>query len=211
MLAMKIQLALDRLSIEAAVRLTKQVEAYIDWVEVGTSLIKEFGMQSVYALKEAFPDKIIVADMKTIDNAVYECQLCYDAGADVTTVMGVSPLPTIEACMNEAARRNKQVMIDLLNTNVEQVQQFIPYDAVLCLHTSKDEQELQHGATSSITNIQSYVVQQQNLKLAVAGGVSLNTIGNIQALYPSVVIIGGAITKAENPANAAQQFKKYIS
>jgi len=42
---MKIQLALDRLSIQDAVKMAKLVETEIDWIEVGTSLIKEFGMQ----------------------------------------------------------------------------------------------------------------------------------------------------------------------
>ncbi|WP_025698066.1 orotidine 5'-phosphate decarboxylase / HUMPS family protein, partial [Paenibacillus forsythiae] len=88
---MKIQLALDRMSIEEAADMVRRTEPYIDWIEVGTSLIKEFGMASVEALKREFPHKTIVADMKTFDNAQYEFELCFGAGADVATVMGAAP------------------------------------------------------------------------------------------------------------------------
>jgi 3-hexulose-6-phosphate synthase len=56
----------------------------------------------VKPIKKAFPDKIIVADMKTFDNAKYEFELCFQAGADVATVMGAAPLVTVEACMDAA-------------------------------------------------------------------------------------------------------------
>ena len=51
---MKLQLALDRMEIDDAIQLTKKVEDSIDWVEVGTSLIKEFGMASVKEMKKSF-------------------------------------------------------------------------------------------------------------------------------------------------------------
>ena len=38
-----------------------------DWVEAGTPLIKAEGLTAVRALKAEFPDKTIVADMKTMD------------------------------------------------------------------------------------------------------------------------------------------------
>ncbi|SFB20336.1 MULTISPECIES: 3-hexulose-6-phosphate synthase [unclassified Bacillus (in: firmicutes)] len=202
---MKIQLALDRINIEEAISLTKKVEDYVDWIEVGTSLIKEFGMRSVAALKEAFPDKTIVADMKTIDNAVYECKITFDAGADVVTVMGVSPLVTIETCLVEAEKRNKRIMIDLLNTDVASLPRDIAEKAVLCLHTSKDQQELSGSGFSGLA-----VKDVGHLELAIAGGITLENIDEIAKLNPAVVIIGSAITKAAIPAAAANQFMSLL-
>lgn len=54
---MIIQLALDRLTISEAIRIAQLVEADIDWIEVGTSLIKEFGIDSVRQMRKAFPHK----------------------------------------------------------------------------------------------------------------------------------------------------------
>jgi len=204
---MKIQLALDRMEIKEAVDLTKKVEDSIDWIEVGTSLIKEFGMKSVREMKQSFPSKTIVADIKTIDNARYEFEMCFEAGADVATVMGVSPLVTIDTCMEVAKKYNKTVMIDLLNTTQEQKKQLMKYkEAVFCEHVSKDQQE-ELGAANHGTSDNS--LYTPDMKIAAAGGITLDSLDLLRkTLNPEIVIIGSAITKAENPAEAAAQFKQ---
>ncbi|MGG1677870.1 3-hexulose-6-phosphate synthase [Neobacillus sp. NRS-1170] len=207
---MKLQLALDRMTIAEAIELTKQVEDSIDWVEVGTSLIKEFGMSSVKELKQAFPNKVIVADMKTIDNARYEFEMTFEAGADIATVMGVSPFVTIDACIEVAKRYNKLVMFDLLNTSKEQVCELLKYnEAIFCAHVSKDEQE-ESGAQNLGTK-HGELLSDPTLKLAAAGGITLDSLESLRkTLNPSVVIVGSAITKAKNPSEAAVKFKQAI-
>jgi 3-hexulose-6-phosphate synthase len=208
---MRIQLALDRMEIDDAIQLTRKVEQSIDWIEVGTSLIKEFGVTSIKELKKAFPDKTVVADIKTIDNARYEFELCFKAGADVATVMGVSPLVTIDTCMEVANCFNKKVMIDLLNTSKEQKRALMKYkEAIFCDHVSKDEQE-ESGARNRGT-MNSELPRDPSFELAVAGGITLESIGQLKkAQNPSVVIIGSAITKAIDPSEAAAKFQQMIS
>ncbi|WP_026565686.1 3-hexulose-6-phosphate synthase [Bacillus sp. UNC41MFS5] len=204
---MKIQLALDRMDITEGIELTKKVEDSIDWIEVGTSLIKEFGVTSIKEIKQAFPNKQIVADIKTIDNARYEFELCFEAGADVATVMGVSPLVTIDTCMEVANRYQKKVMIDLLNTSDEQKRALRKYtDAIFCEHVSKDQQE-ELGSQNQGTKPSDF----SGVQVAAAGGIKLDSIENlIESMNPEVVIIGSAITKAENQSVAAAQFKQVI-
>lgn len=207
---MKLQLALDRMEIAEAIKLTEKVQDSIDWIEVGTSLIKEFGMKSVQELKRTFPNKWIVADMKTIDNARYEFEMAYQAGADIATVMGVSPLVTIDACMEVAKRYNKLVMSDLLNTSEEQVKELVKYnEAIFCAHVSKDEQE--ESDVKNLVTKHGGLLRDPSLKLAAAGGITLESFeGLIKTLNPSVVILGSAITKANYPAAAAAEFKEAI-
>ena len=208
---MNIQLALDRLTIKQAAQAAAPVAAYIDWMEVGTSLIKEFGMDSVRALKHAYPDHLIVADAKTFDNAVYEFEMCYAAGADMVTVMGAAPLVTVEACMNVAEKRGKKVMIDLLHTPEAQVKQLTAYsEAVFCLHVSKDQQEMQGGALSgSGGQVPDCLALNKSFKLAFAGGITEDSIRELIPYEPYAVIIGSAITKSENPVLAAKAFSKF--
>lgn len=204
---MKLQLALDRMDLHQAIGLTRKAEEHVDWIEVGTSLIKEFGVQSIRELKQAFFDKIIVADMKTIDNAKYELQLCFDAGADVVTVMGVAPIVTIETCMEEAAKRNKTVMIDLLNAGREQIDQLVKYsEAVFCHHISKDQQEVHENQKTTYR----YVPGSDHLQFAVAGGISIESLALVKDVKPSVVIVGSAIAKAPDPKEAAKRIKETI-
>jgi 3-hexulose-6-phosphate synthase len=197
---------LDRMEINEAIELTRKVEDSIDWIEVGTSLIKEFGMTSVREMKQAFPAKTIVADIKTIDNARYEFEMCFEAGADVATVMGVSPLVTIESCMEVARRYNKTVMVDLLNTTEQKKRDLMKYkDAVFCEHVSKDQQEelgaSNHGKVADN-------LYGPDMTIAAAGGITLDSLQLLRkTLNPTIVIIGSAISKAKNPAEAAAKFK----
>lgn len=205
---MKIQLALDRLTIEEAIKIAEEVRDHVDWIEVGTSLIKEFGIRSVSQIKSAFPEKPIVADIKTIDNAKYEMEMCFQAGADVATVMGVSPLVTIELALETATKWNKKIMIDLLNISNETQDCLLNYDAILCNHLSKDMQEHNNSQADDQNNQYLY---QLDRKIAVAGGITLESFEGIRQLDPHVVIIGSAITKAEDRAAAAQAFQRLTS
>ncbi|MBS2968016.1 orotidine 5'-phosphate decarboxylase [Metabacillus sp. KIGAM252] len=164
---MELQLALDRLSLEDAIDFARRTDFFTDYVEVGTSLIKEFGMRSVFEVKKAFPDKLVMADMKVMDNAVYESKLAYDAGADILTVMGAAPGETIEICINEAAKRGRTVMIDLLNTDLEKLKKIVNYPAVFCVHTSKDLQE--SGKGSHVFEVLPFL-KEMGVRTAAAGG-----------------------------------------
>ncbi|MFC7394587.1 3-hexulose-6-phosphate synthase [Scopulibacillus cellulosilyticus] len=205
---MNIQLALDRMTIDDAINMAKRVKDHVDWIEVGTSLIKEFGMESVKRMKEAFPDKTIVADIKTNDNAKYEFELCFKNGADVATVMGTAPKATIQACISVARQYQKNVMIDLLNVSQENLEMLSQFDqAILCAHVSKDEQELS-GKSQCLIQLPSSIIK--NNRIAAAGGITIDSMKRLASDSPEVVIIGSAITKAEKPEKVAKEFKDFI-
>ena len=209
---MNIQLALDRLTIEEAIEIGNTVRKYVDWIEVGTSLIKEFGMESVKELRKAFPEKVIVADIKTFDNARYEFEMCYKAGADVATVMGAAPEVSIDTCMKVAKEFDKLVMFDLLNTSTIKVEQLLEYkDAIFCGHVGKDQQEIS-GEKQSLNklNLPQCLLSGEGGRLALAGGISLESLPKLAEIKPYVVIVGSAITKAKDPAEAAKEFKQLI-
>ncbi len=80
-----LQIALDNLTIEDAIASAKKVEKYIDVIEVGTILIASEGKKAIKALKEAFPNKIIVADGKIADAGKVFGKMFFENGADFTT------------------------------------------------------------------------------------------------------------------------------
>ncbi len=207
---LKIQLALDRFTISQAVSIAKEVSEFIDWIEVGTSLIKEFGTESIVAIRRAFPDKIVVADIKTFDNAEYEMNLCFDAGADVATVLGVASKVTIEKCIQTAKKRNAKVMIDFASVPIEKQSTMPVHNNVIwCLHTSKDEQEAlnvkQDGTLAS-----KVLSMPERPNLAVAGGITAESVSVLSKLMPEVIIAGSYITKAEDRRLSAEKLRNAV-
>jgi 3-hexulose-6-phosphate synthase len=203
---MELQVALDRFALDEAIALAKRVEPYADWIEVGTSLIKEFGMESVRRMRAALPRARILADVKTNDNARYEFELCYDAGADAATVMGAAPDATVELCARVARERGKRVLIDLLATSPERQRELLRFeDAILGVHVSKDVQESGGAGTTSLAErLPAWVA---NHAVAVAGGIALGDIDALGTRAPAItVIVGSAITGAADPAAAAHSF-----
>ncbi|WP_375090282.1 3-hexulose-6-phosphate synthase [Peribacillus sp. RS7] len=202
---MKIQLALDRMNMGEAIEMARTVESSIDWIEVGTSLIKEFGTNSIKEMRKHFPDKKIVADMKTMDNAAYEMDLCFQGGADVATVMGAASDVTIQKCLEKALEYNGQIMIDLLNVSDSRLEQLRIYNqAIFCEHVSKDSQEIADHAMIHMRN-------HAGSMSAAAGGITLSSLPVMIRRGVDVLIIGSAITQAKNPAEAARLFKETMN
>ncbi|MEI2472854.1 orotidine 5'-phosphate decarboxylase / HUMPS family protein, partial [Peribacillus frigoritolerans] len=64
---MELQLALDLVNIQEGIELVKQVEEYVDIVEIGTPVVINEGLRAVKEMKEAFPSLKVLADLKIMD------------------------------------------------------------------------------------------------------------------------------------------------
>ena len=111
---MKLQLALDDITLEDAVELLDKVHPYVDIIEVGSPFIIEEGMRPVRIFKEKYPDCEILADTKIMDAGEYEAEETFKAGADYCTVLGVTDTLTIEGCVKAAKEYGKQTMVDMI-------------------------------------------------------------------------------------------------
>ena len=94
-LSVKLQLALDTLEREHALKLTELAALYVDALEAGTPLLKFVGIRIVSDLKNAHLDKIILTEMKSSDVSAYEAQMAFDNGGDIVTTQGITTLATI--------------------------------------------------------------------------------------------------------------------
>ena len=99
---MKLQLALDDLTMDEALELTEKVREHIDIIEIGTPFVYQEGMRAVQIFKERFPDKEVLADMKIMDAGYYEAEEALKVGADYVTVLGVTDNLTIKGCIDAA-------------------------------------------------------------------------------------------------------------
>ena len=204
---MKLQLAIDRVSIEEAMAIIEETAEYIDIIEVGTALIKDFGLEAVRRIKKKFPTKIILADIKTMDEAAYEFEAAYKAGADIATVMGAASIDTLKLCKSVANKKGKEYMIDLLETSEEKQEELKQFqDAILCVHLSSDKEGKGLEALIATTLIKLKAFP----RIAVAGGVQISNIKVIKKAPFEIAIVGGAITKAQNRGEKAKEFKLFL-
>lgn len=200
---MRLQLALDMLSSEAALSMAKTVEPYVDIIEVGTPLLKHEGISVVKLLRQHFPDKTILVDLKTMDVGKYEADFAFDAGADMVTVLGVADDSTIAGAIASAKICGKAVVVDLINV-VDKPARARQSQALgvqfVAVHSGIDQQ---HQGQSPLTDLLA-VKEAVSIGVLVAGGIRLETLPRVLHLNPEIVVVGGAITSVADPVAVAR-------
>jgi 3-hexulose-6-phosphate synthase/6-phospho-3-hexuloisomerase len=195
-----LQVALDLLNADRALAIAHDaVKGGADWLEAGTPLIKSEGMDIVRQLREQFPDKTIVADMKTMDTGALETEMAAKAGADIVSILAASDDGTIRDAITSARKYGAKLMIDLISSPnmIRRAKEVEKLGAqFLCIHIGIDEQ--MHGKKP--LSILKELVKHTTVPIAVAGG--LNKAG------AQIIIVGGAITKAKNVTEATRTIKK---
>lgn len=204
---MKLQVAIDRVSLERALKLVDAVKDVTDIVEVGTSLIKDYGMESVRQIRQLAPGLTILADIKTMDEGAYEFEAAYDAGADIATVMGAAAYGTIAACYEVALRRKRDIMVDLLETSAAKIAAFEQItQALYCVHLPKDGPQ-----ADIIEKVSGFCQAYPKLRrVAVAGGVTQDQIPLLARWPIEVCVVGSAVTGASDPHAAATLFNRAV-
>ena len=200
-----LQIALDEVNLDRALQYAKEaVAGGATWLEAGTPLIKAEGLEAVRALKKAFPDKTVVADMKTMDTGAFEVEIAAKAGADWVGVLGAASDETFEEAVKAARKYGAKVYMDLIAVpeKVARAQDAarLGCDAV-CLHMGIDDQMM--GA--SPLDVLKEVADAVDIPVMVAGGLTTESVGACVEAGASVVIVGGALTKSPDITAAAKQ------
>ena len=206
-----LQVALDFINLAQALRAAEEaVEGGATWVEAGTPLIKSEGMAVVRALRERFPEATIVADLKIMDAGRTEVEIAAKAGADVITVLGAASDETISECVDAARNYDALVQVDLIGCPgpVERARRAEELGAAIVgIHTAIDEQMVGASPMTVIEEVRKAV----ECRLAVAGGINSETAPEAVRAGADIVIVGGAIIKAPDAAEAARRIVQAIS
>ncbi len=205
-----LQVALDFIDIERALTLAREtVLGGADWLEAGTPLIKSEGLEAIRQLRSAFPNQVIVADLKTMDVGRIEFEAAAKAGANVAVVLAAAADSTIAECVEAGRKYGIKTYCDTIN---------IPFDNlaargreiaklgvdIIGVHLPIDEQMRGHDPLARLIVLKEAV----EIPIAVAGGVTSETAAAMVAAGAAIVIVGGALHKASNAQQAAQDIKK---
>ena len=202
---MQLQIALDRIPLDRAVALTEAVAPYADWIEMGTSMIKGFGVAGLTAVVAAAGDTPVLADLKTVDDVRFELTMAYDAGARSATVMGLAPAVTLDSAVRVAEERERELVVDLLALTAEQIAALadrLPPSVVLAPHVGKDLQAIGARPTDLLGP------WTHGRRLAIAGGLTADDLPALRDVPGLRVVVGSAVTKADDPVGAARALRR---
>lgn len=207
---MELQLALDLVNIQEGIELVKQVEEYVDIVEIGTPVVINEGLRAVKEMKEAFPSLKVLADLKIMDAAGYEVMKASEAGADIITILGTAEDMSIKGAVEEAKKQGKKILVDMIAVK-DLAGRAKELDAMgvdyICVHTGYDLQAVGKNSFEDLHTIKSVV---KNAKTAIAGGIKLETLPEAIKEQPDLIIVGGGITGQTDKKAAAAKMQQMI-
>ncbi|WP_285474244.1 3-hexulose-6-phosphate synthase [Actinoplanes sp. NBRC 101535] len=207
---MQLQFAMDTLSTDAALALAAAAAPHVDILELGTPLIKSEGLAAITAIKKAHPDKIVFADLKTMDAGELEAEIAFTAGADLVTVLGSAGDSTIAGAVKAANKHGKGIVVDLIGVadKPARAREVVALGAQFVeMHAGLDEQA-EEGFTFETLLAAG---KAAGVPFSVAGGVSAASVASVQAAGARVAVAGSAIYSAEDVGAAAAQIRAAIN
>lgn len=205
---MRLQIAVDIANTNKIIEIADQIHDIIDIYEVGTPVIMKEGMTPVKALKEKYPDMIVLADSKIMDGGEIECRDICENGADILTVLALADNATIKEVVETAHEFGRKVLADLIcvtdipKKSKELLELGVDYIGV---HTGVD---MQKNGRTPLNDLRELITAVPRNQVAVAGGVTMATIQEYSAEEPEIIIAGGALYNALDIRKAVVEMKE---
>lgn len=204
-----LQVAIDVLSLPQALRIVGDVFPHLDIIEIGTPLIINQGLRALETIKARYMGKKYLADLKIMDAGNIEAASAFKRGADIVTVLAAADDLTICGALDAAEAYGGQIMVDLLNVR-EAVSRAVQLDAmrvpIICLHTAFDRR----GPGKDILYLLDLVRPAVNCQLAIAGGLTSDTVGQALSKGADILVVGSGIADQPDPGAVARAIMKEL-
>jgi 3-hexulose-6-phosphate synthase len=206
---MKLQISFDIIDLDKAIEIASDVAQYADIIEIGTILIYHHGTTAIKRFREAFPEKVILADTKIVDRGKEVTELFAQAGADWITVMAGTSPNVIHATTTAAHSTNIKVMLDLIDSSSIGQSALeaknLGVDALL-FHQPYSEQD-------SLMFLDKWDMIKGNttLPIFISAKINRDNVDKIVAIKPDAIIVGLSITSADDSAAEAHYFAELVS
>ncbi len=211
-----LQVALDVESIDDALSISKLVAPFVDILEAGTPLIKSEGVRAIKALKDAHPDKLICADLKTADAGYLEVKMAAKAKADIVTILADAYDNTIKGALSASHEFHVKIIADLImsrkpSKRLAEIVNLDYKDTKLHYALVHSGLDIQASRRAPLSELESIIQVQNHPKLAIAGGIREEDISKLLTYPLDIIIVGGGITRMKNPRKAAERISTAIN
>lgn len=203
----KLQVACDHSVLSEAIADIVKVGDMVDIIEVGTVLCLEVGSEAIRCMRAMYPEKTIIADTKCADAGGTVANNCKKAGANWMTVICCAAIPTMRA----AAKEIEDVQIELYGDwTYEQAQKWLDAGISQAIYHQSRDALLSGDSWGEKDLIKVKKLIEMGFRVSVTGGLSVETISLFKGIKVQTFIAGRGITQAEDPKQAALEFKKEI-
>jgi bifunctional enzyme Fae/Hps len=141
-------------------------------IEAGTPYLKREGMNGIRMIRRLWRGHI-VADIKTSDGALGEVDMVSAAGATAATVLGNSPVETLDLFIGRCSRLGMISMIDMLGVKdpLKVMMRLSNAPDVIVLHKGRDEEETR-GKLIQFRHV-NRIRSKFDVLISAAGGVGI--------------------------------------
>jgi 3-hexulose-6-phosphate synthase / 6-phospho-3-hexuloisomerase len=202
-----LQVALDLLEQKRALQIAEEsIDGGADWIEAGTPLIKSEGIQVVRSLRDHFPKKTIVADMKVADTGAIEVEMAAKSGADIVCILADADDAVIADAVRAARLYGIRLMADLINApdpKARAVQLELMGVDIICAHVGIDQQMTGKDSLTLLSSLAGTV----HVPVAVAGGIDAEGAQEAVRSGAAIVIVGGWITRSADVTGSTRKIR----
>ena len=176
-------------------------------LEVGTPLLKKYGVKIISQLREITKEMFIVADLKTLDVGKVEVDLAFEETADAVVASGLAAAETLNTFIYEAKRLGIYAVVDMMNVEdpVGKLQSIKEFPEVIILHRGIDT-EGTCKARWELTKEVRQAFKDQKFLVAVAGGIIPETAPEAFVEGAGMIIVGRYITQSRDIERSVREF-----
>ena len=207
---MKIQYAIDG-ALGEGIRVAHKIEEYVDIIEVGDGVLKRESLRAITLMKQIFPDKKILADLKLMDGGYTLGKEAYALGADIVTVCAAADSDCIAGLVRAAQEVGKESWVDLIGIEPRNYRDYVAAVNAsgadyVCAHLSGRLFRDEPGIYARKDAIRLAGKVGFVPKLVLSGGLTTEYLPEILECCPHHVNLGGVLTRAKDPVRIAKAF-----
>lgn len=204
-----LQIALDIPDLERTKSIVSQVPRSDRIIlEVGTPLIKKYGVKVIGELRSLYRDMFVIADLKTLDVGKVEVDLAFEETADGATVSGLAPVETLDAFIYETRKLGMYAIVDMMGVEnpIAKLQSLKELPEVVLLHRGIDVER--RGGSVRWEQIQAIknAFKDRKLLIAVAGGITADTARDAINSGVDIIVVGRFITQSKDIERSVREF-----
>ena len=220
---MKLQLTIDHGKRHEVLAVVDQLADHVDIVEIGYPQMMTFGLAIIEEIRAAHPDLCICVDAKVFHGGSGVTTRCFDAGANMVSVLSAAPDPVIAKMVEKAKSYDGQIICDMsaparsfARRTAEVDDLGVDYIAVHTGYVPEYDYDLEthrRWFTPKVKPLDLAKVAKRNMrkaKLALNTGINEGNIREVMALDPEIIMVGRAIFDTDDRVMAAERMRRYL-